>query len=389
MEQNFDNFVTNETNRLTVEICKAFSTGERHDLNPLLLIGELATGKSHLLKAIKFEFETNKPSAKTLFLSSEQFIISFVKALQTNSVYQFKDKMRNNDLLLIDDIHYYAGKERSQEEFYHTLSDILNSKRLVALSATGDLRKIKSMNNKQLTSIVYSGCNVILKKYSQKEIFMFLKQRYLNKYDLYDLFYDISTQVDADIRLAIAVVNKILFFRELNGSLPSREEILFWLGNREEKVIFISYAWKDKEAVLAVDQWLRNKGARVILDDRNFLVGEDVRDQIIQAIKQSGIVLCFYSSHSSDRPYPKLERRIAEELELETEYSQSRIPLKVIYFCLDDTPLPDHQRYRLAVKAKEKSFESACIELWKGICPTAIMQTTQIDLSQYEAKPPW
>ena len=79
--------------------------------------------------------------------------------------------------------------------------------------------------------------------------------------------------------------------------------------------VFLSYAHADRESVQAVDQWLRDKGARVDIDERNFIAGRDIRDEILQWLRSAGKIICFYSKNSSTRYYPKLERRIVEEFE--------------------------------------------------------------------------
>ena len=97
--------------------------------------------------------------------------------------------------------------------------------------------------------------------------------------------------------------------------------------------VFLSYAWHDRRAVLAVDQWLRDQGARVILDQRDFRPGREIEDLIVDAVARSGVVVVFWCEASRARPYPLLERRAAEEV------ARSRSDLRVIYFCLDETPL--------------------------------------------------
>jgi hypothetical protein len=145
--------------------------------------------------------------------------------------------------------------------------------------------------------------------------------------------------------------------------------------------VFLSYAWSDKESVLAVDQWLRDKGARVIIDDRNFNAGKYIRDQIIYWIQQAGVVVLFYSNAEKKRPYPELERHIAEELERSDD-------VRIIYFCLDKTKLPLHEKPRLAIQAWRMSFIEACEELWRAIIQT-IKPEKRIDLDKYIKKSPW
>src|SRR5215469_7629466 len=114
--------------------------------------------------------------------------------------------------------------------------------------------------------------------------------------------------------------------------------------------VFLSYAHADRESVAAVDQWLRDHDVRVDLDERDFVAGRDIRDEVLRCIDQAGKVICFYSSASKDRYYTKLERRLAEEIEQRaTAAGQQKTVL--LYFCLDETPLPAESSYRLAINA--------------------------------------
>jgi hypothetical protein len=108
--------------------------------------------------------------------------------------------------------------------------------------------------------------------------------------------------------------------------------------------VLFSYAHADRESVAAVDQWLRDHDVRVDLDERDFVAGRDIRDEVVHCVNQSGKVVCFYSVVSKDRYYTKLERRIAEEIEQQAAGAgQARNVL--LYFRLDETPLPPESAY--------------------------------------------
>jgi hypothetical protein len=150
-----------------------------------------------------------------------------------------------------------------------------------------------------------------------------------------------------------------------------------------EVSVFISYSHHDQATALALDQWLRNKGARVFLDQRDFIPGNDLESEIVRCIKQAGKVVCIYSKNSSNRPYIEFERRLSTALERQSLDNRKRL----IYFVIDKTPLPDEAAGRLHVLAGS-SFQDALLELWKGITDTA-GEPKEIDLTQYEVTPPW
>jgi hypothetical protein len=152
----------------------------------------------------------------------------------------------------------------------------------------------------------------------------------------------------------------------------------------QNPVVFISYAWADKASARAVDQWLRNRDARVLIDEREFLPGNDIEAEIVRCIKSAGKVICLYSKHSASRPYPTLERRITSALDLSSSSPERRL----VYFCIDDTPLPTEALPRLAINAADMSFEDACTELWRSILGQAA-EPKKVDLTMFEDEPPW
>jgi len=153
-------------------------------------------------------------------------------------------------------------------------------------------------------------------------------------------------------------------------------------------IVFISYAWADELSALAIDQWLRDHGARVLIDRRDFIPGNDIEAEIVRCIRDSGKVVCIYSKNSSNRPYPELERRIAAALEREEGNEGTARHRRLIYFCIDDTPLPIEALPRLAIKAINMDFESACEELWRSVLEKSA-QPTELDLTKFKDKPPW
>jgi uncharacterized protein YjbI with pentapeptide repeats len=172
-------------------------------------------------------------------------------------------------------------------------------------------------------------------------------------------------------------------FQEWLGKLSSVEK----LSLDDIPKVFISYSWADKKSMQAVDQWLRDKGVRVIVDERDFIVGADIRDEIVRWLRKAVKVVCIYSKDSADRPYPKLERRLAEEREFDAQ-KRGKKRIILIYLCIDDTPLPQESAHRLAIMVKNKSFQEACEELWAAILEKG-KEPKRIDLKQYDKKPPW
>jgi len=130
----FDNFVEGKSNQLAKAASIQVAENPAVAYNPLFLYGGVGLGKTHLLHAIGNQIMRNNPHAKVLYLHSERFVADMVRALQTNAMNEFKRYYRTVDALLIDDIQFFAGKDRSQEEFFHTFNALLESQQQVILT---------------------------------------------------------------------------------------------------------------------------------------------------------------------------------------------------------------------------------------------------------------
>ncbi|TDY03866.1 chromosomal replication initiator protein DnaA [Thiohalophilus thiocyanatoxydans] len=130
----FDNFVEGKSNQLGK--AASFQVGENPGkaYNPLLIYGGVGLGKTHLMHAVGNMIVQQKPNAKVIYLHSERFVAEMVKALQHNTINNFKRFYRSVDALLIDDIQFFAGKERSQEEFFHTFNSLLEGGQQVVMT---------------------------------------------------------------------------------------------------------------------------------------------------------------------------------------------------------------------------------------------------------------
>lgn len=130
----FDNFVEGKSNQLAKAACLQVAENPAIAYNPLFLYGGVGLGKTHLMHAIGNQIMRSKQNARVLYLHSERFVADMVKALQTNAMNEFKRFYRSVDALLIDDIQFFAGKDRSQEEFFHTFNALLESQQQVILT---------------------------------------------------------------------------------------------------------------------------------------------------------------------------------------------------------------------------------------------------------------
>jgi len=144
----FENFVEGKSNQLARAASVQVSENPGSTNNPLLLYGGVGLGKTHLMHAVGNRMREAKPDARIVYLHSERFVSHMIKALQHNTIDDFKNYYRSLDALLIDDIQFFAGKERSQEEFFHTFNALLEDGRQIILTCDRYPKEIEGLEER-------------------------------------------------------------------------------------------------------------------------------------------------------------------------------------------------------------------------------------------------
>ncbi|PVZ68228.1 chromosomal replication initiator protein DnaA [Pelagibaculum spongiae] len=144
----FDNFVEGKSNQLARAAAFQVSENPGTAYNPLFLYGGVGLGKTHLMHAIGNQVLQQNPDARVLYLNSERFVGDMVRALQNNAIAEFKRFYRALDVLMIDDIQFFAGKERSQEEFFHTFNHLLEGQQQVILTCDRYPKEINGLEDR-------------------------------------------------------------------------------------------------------------------------------------------------------------------------------------------------------------------------------------------------
>ena len=144
----FDNFVEGKSNQLARAAAMQVVENPGGSYNPLFLYGGVGLGKTHLMHAVGNALQAVKPNAKVVYLHSERFVADMVKALQLNAINDFKRYYRSVDALLIDDIQFFANKERSQEEFFHTFNALLEGGQQMILTCDRYPKEIRGVEER-------------------------------------------------------------------------------------------------------------------------------------------------------------------------------------------------------------------------------------------------
>lgn len=144
----FDNFVVGKPNELAHAAARRVAEGGPVTFNPLFLYGGVGLGKTHLMHAIACERRARDPEARVLYLSAEQFMYRFVQALRERTVMDFKEMFRTVDLLMVDDVQFIAGKDSTQEEFFHTFNALVDQGKQIIISADRAPGEIKDLEDR-------------------------------------------------------------------------------------------------------------------------------------------------------------------------------------------------------------------------------------------------
>ena len=160
-EFTFQNFVEGKANELAKASAMQVSSNLGKSYNPLFIYGGVGLGKTHLMQSIGNAALMNNRSAVIAYVHSERFVADMVMALRNNSMPDFKERYRSADVLLIDDIQFFIGKERSQEEFFHTFNSLVENKRQIVITSDRYPKELKGMEER-LASRCGSGLTVAI-----------------------------------------------------------------------------------------------------------------------------------------------------------------------------------------------------------------------------------
>ncbi len=144
----FDRFVVGKPNELAHAAARRVAEGGPTTFNPLFLYGGVGLGKTHLMHAIAHDLRTNRPDLDVLYLSAEQFMYRFVQALRERQIMDFKELFRSVDVLMVDDVQFIAGKDSTQEEFFHTFNALVDNNKQIVISADRAPGEIKDLEDR-------------------------------------------------------------------------------------------------------------------------------------------------------------------------------------------------------------------------------------------------
>lgn len=239
----FDNFVEGKSNQLAKAAAMQVAENPGSAYNPLFLYGGVGLGKTHLMHAIGNLICKNKKNAKVVYLHSERFVADMVRALQSNAINEFKKFYRSVDALLIDDIQFFAGKERSQEEFFHTFNALLEGQQQIILTSDRYPKEINGIEER-LKSRFGSGLTVAVQppELETRVAILINKAEHSNIVLPHEVAFFIAKRIRSNVRELEGALKRVIANAHFTGSeitLDFVQEALKDLLAVQEKLVSI------------------------------------------------------------------------------------------------------------------------------------------------------
>jgi len=270
----FDTFVVGESNKLAHAAARAVADGASAHYNPLFIYGDSGLGKTHLIYAISHQFRKRLPDAKIVYIKGDDFLNEFISLVRSNRGDEFRAKYRDADLLLVDDVQFVAGKEQSQNEFFHTFNTLYENGRQIVLTSDRLPSEMTLLDDRLRTRFEW-GLMVDVQAPDYETRVAIVKNKANQRgFVIDDKSADyIARNVTANVRQIEGVVNMINAHRELNKKNMSDEEI---------ENIVREAVQKNNEAIPTPDAIIAEV-ARFFGYDESFIRGPARSRQVVNA----------------------------------------------------------------------------------------------------------
>lgn len=230
----FDTFIVGKGNELAHAAARAVADRPGQAYNPLFIYGGVGLGKTHLLQAIGHAMIAANPNTHIIYGSSERFTNEFINAVKEGRAKEFKDRYRNADLLLIDDIQFIGGKEQTQEEFFHTFNELHQQGKQIVLSSDRPPKAIPALEDR-LRSRLEWGMIADISAPDFETRIAILQAKAQEKHAAFDedIMHLIAATVQSNIRELEGALNKIIAFHQLKNTKPTKESVKSILSSFE------------------------------------------------------------------------------------------------------------------------------------------------------------
>ena len=222
----FESFVVGPNNEIAHAASLAVAQNPARTYNPLFVYGGVGLGKTHLMQAIGHYVVVKKKSAKVMYLSSELFINEFIDAIQHNNLVKFRKRYRQADLLLIDDIQFLGGKERSQEEFFHTFNTLFDGHKQIVLSSDRPPSEIANLEHRLVSRFEWGLTAELQPPDVETRMAILRKKAQTLGIKLRDDTFDfLATRIRTNVRRLEGALMRVASFASLSGKELTNEVV--------------------------------------------------------------------------------------------------------------------------------------------------------------------
>ena len=232
----FENFVVGSGNELAYAACQAIAANPGTKYNPLFLYGGSGIGKTHLIQAVGTAVLANNPSARVVYVSTEQFVQEFVDALRYKKNTDFADFYRGADVLIVDDVQFLAGKEKIQEEFFHTFNALHQANKQIIISSDKPPREIPTLEERLRSRFVW-GMSIDMQNpdFETRCAILQIKSELHGTQLPNDVVDYLATNVQTNIRELEGALNQLLAFCEMRALEPNLAIATGLLGSSQTR----------------------------------------------------------------------------------------------------------------------------------------------------------
>jgi chromosomal replication initiator protein len=218
----FDNFIVGSGNELAFAACQSIAHNPGTKYNPLFLYGGVGIGKTHLIQAVGNAIIANNPTAKVLYISTEQFVQEFVQALRFKKASDFANHYRSADVLIIDDIQFIAGKEKMQEEFFHTFNTLHQANKQIIMSSDKPPKDIPTLEERLRSRFAWGmSIDMQIPDFETRCAIIQTKAQTQDMVLANDVVEYLANNIQTNIRELEGALNQLLAFCEMRGLEPN------------------------------------------------------------------------------------------------------------------------------------------------------------------------